>query len=487
MTFPQQFPDASAPLGRSVPGPAGVRPQGEGWLAAAPILGKLPWAVWVLCACLFLITVFGKGPTYLGVPPLFIGEIALGVSLLWVINRHGLYRAMLADESLLACLVALFMALGAVLTSLCVGEYGINAIRDAAIWYYGLFYCIGHALGREEALGNRVWRSLVIAWGFAAVWGTFDQLLQLTVGWGVSTFPPILPWRGESLFFNSNYEEIQQIGLAGLVILHPRLHQGHLGKWQPALAWVALLALALVAVAHGRGVKVGMAMGALLVAILHFAPGRPMQISQRSFVALLVLVLLALGGVMLLGEDFLTATKLDRFTEANPADAGGTAFWRLIWWKILWREVNDLNPLFGLGFGQSLSFYNPYLIGDEATAWPVRSPHNFNITVFTRMGFVGAAIWLALLTVGVGSLFLRAWRGTVQGVAMRPERREEIAFWIVFLVATWGNGTFGVLMEGPVLGIWFWFALGFAHARSTSGSAQPQAAASSYGSIGVMA
>jgi hypothetical protein len=34
------------------------------------------------------------------------------------------------------------------------------------------------------------------------------------------------------------------------------------------------------------------------------------------------------------------------------------------------------------------------------------------------------------------------------------------------LVATWVNSSFGVLMEGPVLGIWFWFALGFSSRRS---------------------
>ena len=37
---------------------------------------RLPWPVWILCAFLFLVTVFGKGPTYLGIPPLFM----------WVMN-----------------------------------------------------------------------------------------------------------------------------------------------------------------------------------------------------------------------------------------------------------------------------------------------------------------------------------------------------------------------------------------------------------------
>jgi len=34
------------------------------------------------------------------------------------------------------------------------------------------------------------------------------------------------------------------------------------------------------------------------------------------------------------------------------------------------------------------------------------------------------------------------------------------------LTAAWLNASFGVLMEGPVLGIPFWFFLGFAAGRS---------------------
>lgn len=425
--------------------------------------GGLPAPVWILCAFLFLITVFGKGPTYLGIPPLFIGELTLIVSLLWLVDRHGLKRAFLADESLLPCLIAAFMGLGAILTARCVGDYGIEAIRDAAIWYYGVFFFVGHALGTDELLGPRVWRALVIAWGFALVWGTVDQIMQMTLGWGVATIGPVLPWRGEPLFFNSNYEEVQQIGLAGLLVLHPRLHQGHLGRWQKPLAVVGLIALALVAVAHGRGVKVGLALGAGLLALLHFAPGPPLQISRRAVAVFLILVVVSMSGFALFQDDFLKATRLERFLDANPSSPSGTAYWRMIWWKVLWQEVTTESPTFGLGFGQSLSIYNPYLQGDEHTAWPVRSPHNFNITVFSRMGFAGVAVWLAVFMTGIGTLFLRTWRGA--GALIDPLRREESAFWIVLLAATWGNGSFGVLMEGPVLGIWFWFALGFSHGR----------------------
>lgn len=444
------------------------RPRGVG-AAAVPAPRRLPLPVWILCTYLFLVTVFGKGPTYLGIPPLFIGEITLMVVFVWMVNRYGLKRTFLGNQSALDYLIAAYMALGAVLTIPGVGQYGLEAVRDAAIWYYGIFFFIGQALGSEAWLGQRVWRFLTIAWGFALVWGTVDQLMQLTLGWGVATLGPVLPWRGEPIFFNSNYEEVQQIGLASLLVLHSNLHQGYLGRWQKPLAAVAIIGLALVTVAHGRGVKIGLMLGALMLAVLHLAPGRPLQISQRTVAIFLLLLILAGGGLLFFTDDFLRVTRLERFADANPSSPSGTAFWRMVWWRVLWREVNDDNPVFGLGFGQSLSIYNPYLPGDENAAWPVRSPHNFNITVFSRMGFAGLALWLAVFTAGVGSLFLRTWQG--RGTLAHPRRREELAFWIVMLVATWGNGSFGVLMEGPVLGIWFWFALGFSRGRTEPSAA----------------
>jgi O-antigen ligase len=120
-----------------------------------------------------------------------------------------------------------------------------------------------------------------------------------------------------------------------------------------------------------------------------------------------------------------------------------------------------------LGFGESLHVYHPLLeaIDDE---FVVRSPHNFNVTVFARMGTVGLLLWAVILAVGIGALFRRVWRGSAGGRTYTTERRDELAFWVLMLVCTVVNSSFGVLMEGPVLGIWFWFALGFASARSLS-------------------
>jgi O-antigen ligase len=138
----------------------------------------------------------------------------------------------------------------------------------------------------------------------------------------------------------------------------------------------------------------------------------------------------------------------------------------MLWWQHLREAVLTQNPWFGLGFGLNLCVYNPFLVGTEDLQWVARSPHNINMTIFSRMGLVGVALWFIILAIGLGRLLVRAWDGATGGRAYTPARREELLFWLVMLLTTWINSSFGVLMEGPVLGIWFWFALGFASGRS---------------------
>ena len=181
---------------------------------------------------------------------------------------------------------------------------------------------------------------------------------------------------------------------------------------------------------------------------------------------------LVLVAAVAMPERAIKAANLDRFAEADPTHPQGTAGWRLVWWERLYAEVMKRNPAFGLGFGESLSVYHP-LLEASRDEFLIRSPHNFNVTVFARMGIVGILLWSSVLIVGIGSLFGRVWRGSIEGQRYTAERRDELTFWILMLVCTVVNSSLGVMMEGPVLGIWFWFALGFASGRSLSAGEAP--------------
>jgi O-antigen ligase len=205
--------------------------------------------------------------------------------------------------------------------------------------------------------------------------------------------------------------------------------------------------------------------GICAVLLTGLAPRGGLRISSRLLV-LIALILFTLPIALVTTDNLFKVTKLDRFVKADPDNPQGTAYWRSLWWQRLTDQVKARNLAFGLGFGENLSIYNPLIIDELKDEWPVRCPHNFNMTVFSRMGVVGAALWASILVIGVGGLFVRIWRGGVDQKLYSPEHREQLAFWLIVLIATWLNSSFGVLMEGPVLGVLFWFSLGFATGRS---------------------
>ncbi len=418
----------------------------------------MPWPVRLVLVYLAAITIFGKGPTYLGVPPLFWGEAVLAAALAWVAFAGRLPGFPLPKPKGLSAAICLFLALGAVLTGLYLPRWGLDAARDAAIWYYAAFAFVGLAIAAREALAERVWTWLRVFWVLAMIWGVADDLS----GRQLSQNGPLVPWRNVPVTWNSVSEMMQHMALGSLLVLATGLLRRR-PVLRAVLSLVALGGLMVAAKSASRGFKVGLALGLVIVTVLSLAPGRPLRIHWRLFRWLALAAILLVLAAVVLDLDLASMTNFSRFARDE-----GTSSWRLIWWERLFEQVLSSNPAFGLGFGANLDVFNPTITLNAFDPWPTRSPHNYNVTVFSRMGLAGLAVWLAILGLGIGGLFARTWRNRPHPAAesYTPERREELAFWLLMLACSWGNGSFGVLMEGPALGIWFWFALGFATGRS---------------------
>ena len=105
----------------------------------------------VLCLTLLGYASFGKGWAYLGIPPLYIGELVLlcGVASLVMSGRWAGIFNVLPFWFLLA-----FMAWGASRTWPYHSRYGADALRDAVIWGYGAFAIVvfGHILAQPSRL-----------------------------------------------------------------------------------------------------------------------------------------------------------------------------------------------------------------------------------------------------------------------------------------------------------------------------------------------
>ena len=451
-----------------VPTSAAAAPTG---LRAVSTAGLMAWPVRLLLVYLAAITIFGKGPTYIGYPPIYWGELVLLSCLLWLTSRRSFTGLTSSELKPLSAFVLLFALVGAGMTLVSLPSGEIDALRDSAIWYYAAFYFVGLNLAARPLLADRVWQTLRYIWMAAVCWGLLDYASGFVVYGGLSNMGPVYPWRNVTLLSNSQNELAQHVALGSIMVLLmrpiPRLR-----AWHPLLAGAGVLGLIYFVGARGRGVKVALCLGALAVVVILLGRGRRARFSAGlARLGATGLVLLLVAGLM--WPTIWEATRLDRFQNASPDFEEGTAYWRMIWWERLADEVMSRNPAFGLGFGETLGVYNPLLFTELSRREQIRSPHNINVSIFARMGLVGITLWTGVLICGIGGLFVRLWKGGSRKGPYTSQQNEELLFWLLMLVATWVNSSFGVLMEGPVLGVWFWFALGFASGRSLCVSAKP--------------
>ncbi len=354
-----------------------------------------------------------------------------------------------------------WMALGLIRTASTFRQWGLDAIRDAAVWYYASFFFVGLGLATRKYWAGKTWRAVQTFWILAMFWGTTNWLLQDAL----TTSGPMLPWRGVHLFYNARDELAQNAAMGSLIVLCYTNQSRIFSRFRPVLLPVALLGLALFSGSEGRAVKIAFAVATMVNLTLLSAPRRPILLTRRYATLMLAgipVVILLFLFVPHMAEKM----QLDRFGEGNK-EGQDTKEWRAIWWRNLYRAVLTQNPAFGLGFGQSLHIYHP-MIGDSDDEWIVRSPHNFNMTVFSRMGIVGITLLAIVVIGGFVRLYILIWRGQIKGQMYSDERREELTFWLFVLVCTYVNSSMGVLMEGPVLGILFWWAMGFSLGRSLS-------------------
>jgi hypothetical protein len=395
-----------------------------------------------------------KGFAYLGVRPLYIGEVSLCFGLVAFWHTHTIRR--LVRAPLIRILLA-FMAFGALRTLPYIRTYGLDALRDGALWGYGLFSIAvaGIVISKPERIWYLVGRYRrflpIFLVGAPLVWLTtvlIDSLARWTgVGipiWPGTSVPIINAKAGDMLVHLGGAAAFMAVGLAG-----PR-------RW-----WrIVLLAcgVGLTALSRGGLLAFSVAFG---VAFL----SRPRSRSAWSLSLLFagVLTVLAVTNVHLRFPGNDRDISFEQLTERVASTAGvgddqgleGTKAWRLVWWAtIVNYTVFGPYRWSGKGFGVDLAADDGFLASEDDT---LRSPHNVTMTVLARSGVIGLVLWLLLL----GAWSLRIIR------AMRDARRREdwqwnalFTFLLAYLLALLVNGTFDVFLEGPAGGIWFWSVLG---------------------------
>jgi hypothetical protein len=397
-----------------------------------------------------------RGFAQLSVPnlPLLPGELALALGLVCTLWRAARDQRLPLRRDALNFVVLLWLALGAARLPIDVRSHGFVAIRDFAMVYYALFFFLAQEWAREPR--SRAWIGGCLTVGLALTMPAFTAFVLRTDFFAhtlVLGNAPLIYVKSDVagsfmaagvFWFLYRYTERRRPLWLGLVALN----LGGVFWCNNRAAVVALLfCVAWVVVLHVkpwlRVLGALAAVGALALlgeAALPHASGRSSQ-AYRLYESALTVVDFS-GSHVPLTEDLSDKPDNNRF--------------RTTWWREVIGEASSEGLWFGLGFGHDLTaqFVQVYY-AESGEDFTVRSPHNFALSVFARMGLAGSGLLLMLL----GLTARGTWRSSLQDEARRPHP-EWLAVWAIFVSAC-----LGVVLEGPMGAVVFWTSLGLANSE----------------------
>jgi O-antigen ligase len=390
----------------------------------------------------------GRGFAYLGAEPVYVGEVVLALAGLTILV--GLHR--LRIGAIEALLIA-FMALGGLRTLPYIGQYGVDALRDAVLWGYGLIalaILVGmQKISRVDTVVRQYGRYLVPFLLWVPLITVIDLAAPNLIPLGPSSGVSLVQLKGGDV--GVHLAGIGAFVILGLYSVRPGVS---LSEWLFWAAWLGGLAVA----ALTRGGLVAASLGTVLALSLR-PSARVVPLAILLVVALLLADLLNFsletGRPREISADQLFRNVRSIVTDDDPS-LQGTKDFRLEWWGKIVSYTFD-GPYFwtGKGFGVNLADSDGFQLFEDRS---LRAPHNSHLTVLARMGVPGLVLWTALQVAFAAALlraFLRSRRLGNHGWAAIDG--WLLAYWLAMTV----NTAFDPYLEGPQGGIWFWSVFGF--------------------------
>jgi hypothetical protein len=412
-------------------------------------------------AWLGLYALLGKGFAYAGWPPFYAGEILLLVGIPALLATRRIVA--LCKTSLgigLICFTAWQIACAVPYFEV----YGIDTLRDSAIWGYSVFAWITAALVLRlpgflswVVLGYRRFAKVFLIIGPVA-WLATLYLREWLPRWPETTVTlPLI--KGDEFC----------VHLAGiLAFLMQRLAPVSHG-------WLFLV---LADAATAMGVRSGLVAFLIAAGCVIFLRPRARGLASVAAAALILMVTMATFDFHFVMPGTQREFSLDQLSDSvrsvvgvsQRSDLESTKNWRLIWW----REIKDYTldgPYFwaGKGYGINLADSDGFQVGTRDE--PLRSPHSSHLNFLARSGVPGFALWLLLQVIWVSQMlaaYLRANRLHLEG--WQGLFAWIIAYWVAFVTAA----GFDVFLEGPMAGIPFWTLLGLGWGSQTRFTSQAQ-------------
>jgi uncharacterized membrane protein SirB2 len=402
--------------------------------------------------------------------PVFAAELILLLGGAYAVLATGSFRLAVQRSVPAGCLLA-FTVWGLARTAPDIPRYGLDAIRDAALWYYALTAILVAAMVRAAPTLPQRW---------ARWYAPLAVVLLLWSGVGLllsNAASPVVPGTGVPLFAHKpgNIAVAAVIALSFLWLVPGRPMDRRVRALLTALATIVILAVG----TQNRGGLLAASAGLLLTAALMGRRG------WRMAAVILVTVLAGLVTAWGLdihvqgsqGRDYSVAQLIDNLASIPGGGSTGgqlsaTVEFRNDLWSGTLNLARDQGALVtGLGFGPNLAAE----LGLQGQANdPLRSPHNSHVDVLARMGFVGAALWL-LLWMSWYSAVLRRLIGTPGSLSQVSGGVLKVC--LVGVTAILVNAYFDPTLESPQAALWLWTLVGLGVALAAPHRAGPHRAA----------
>ena len=403
-----------------------------------------------------------RGFAQLSLPgvPLLVGEFTLGVGLLLAAWRTALAKSPPVRRDRLNFFLSAWLVLGCLRLPFDFATHGVAALRDSALAYYALFFFFAQTWG--AAARQRRWLERCLDTAFALAPPVFVAFVQRP-----DFFTGALTVGGAPLIYMKSDVQSGTLVAGAIWFLHRHATSGC--RW-----WLALAAANLFAMVHGNSRAGLIALAAVTVALVLT---RDRQI-LRPLCLIISAGLLAMTATSAILPGHWEQTPAHRLYEwalsisdiegartyaaANLDDKPDNNRFRIIWWRSVVERAWTDSPWIGLGFGYDLAqdFRQSYYgnIGEEE--FSARSPHNFALTVFGRLGLAG----LILLGGVISGLAALIWGNRARG-AQVCHGYQNFALGLGAL-AILVSAFFGVVLEGPMGATLFWTALGLANSQA---------------------
>ncbi len=381
--------------------------------------------------------------------PLYPGEFALALIAAALLLRFALTRELPDVSGWYARVIFVYCALGAVRLSLDYQSYKLDALRDSAMVYYAVFFFLGRQLAAQPSSKQMLEKCLAFS---------FVALLPVAVVERVA--PDWLVWSGDFSPLLQKDDLLTTFAAIAVFIIYTRPKM----YWNWLRSAMILFYIVLVVSGTGRAALAALVVGSGLMLLA----GR-----QKFFlypVAAVVLGLTVLAGFAAgfgnarTSDSAVLMEKVASMVDFSgggsyQSDFGdqkaGTNDFRRKLWQTFIDETNAASPSFGRGFGYDFvfRFAEVYRLGPEGN---LRSAHNFYITLFGRMGWIGIAVF-AVLTGQIVVGGVRAALAVKAGLMPTADLGYWCATWVILV-----SSSVGVVLEGPVGAIVFWALLGVA-------------------------